>query len=83
MPSEVVNAKFWQNLVMLLICLSFIYANLSDGPAHDLWSNSPESMILFLTAGVGLKMGKDVLDRAVTMKYGAGSARIANPDKGI
>ncbi len=78
-----IDAKFWQNMVMALICLSFIYANARHGAAYDLWHDSPEAMILFLTTGVGLEMGKDVAEQMVNRRLSAGSAKIDNPDRGI
>lgn len=63
------KATFWQNLVMALMCISFIYANFDEkSAAHLLWKSSPESMMVFLGLGVGMKMTKDVVDNMTNKK---------------
>ena len=66
-----VNAKLWQNLTMLLICASFIAANLGYGKALDLWTDGAAAILTFMGAGIGLKMGKDVIMHNTTAKYGS------------
>jgi hypothetical protein len=80
--AKIFGAALWQNAVAALIALSFIDANIRlDGAAHRLWHESPESLMLYLSIGVGMKMAKDVGSKAVEMKYkGTGSVRIDNPD---
>lgn len=69
MENPLTKATFWQSLVMCLVCASFIRANFDpQGAAFELWKNSPESVMVFLGLGVGMKMTKDVVDNMTNKK---------------
>lgn len=53
-------AKFYQQLITILVMSSFLMANLGVGKAYDLWVNGWGGIAGFLAIGVGLKMAKDV-----------------------
>lgn len=86
LPNKLTNmftAKFWQNTTMALMCLSFLAANARMGAAYNLWSQSPQSLMMFLGLGVGMKMVKDSVDKTMTMKYNNGSSKVDDPDRGM
>lgn len=56
---------------MALVAGSFVAANLNYPGAVKLWNESAESLFVFLGLGLGLKMGKDVVQNYVTKKFTA------------
>lgn len=61
---------------MLLVCISFIVANIfPQSAAFLLWSKSAESLMAFMGLGVGMKMTKDVAESYISRKN-----RVDNPD---
>lgn len=64
------SSDFWRNLTALLVCGSFIMANLGYGRSLDLWMNGAEAILVFLGFGVGGKWISERTADYINKKYG-------------
>ncbi len=64
-------SAIWQNIVAVLVCGSFVAANVGYGSALRLWENGASAILVFFGLGVGMKMGQRSFDNLVANKYAA------------
>lgn len=59
----------WPNITMLLVCLSFVAANLGYAPAQEMWADGAAAIAVFMGVGIGIRPAWKATNRLIEAKY--------------